>query len=395
MGIYFFTAAISSWLIWLEERIDNKNKNLKRFIIFLAILVPSLVAGMRSNQMGTDVRTYVEPLQYFANSNDNFNSYINYNGTLYNGQLFSRFEKGYVTLIYLCSRLDKGLFLTFFISEFIIVSMTIFGLIKFNKKVHISICLGFFIFLTFFYNLSFNLVRQCIAMFILLYAFNFLIRKEWIKYLIAVVIAMLFHISAIFAGILILLIYYFLYNNEGKTKLKMGDLTIQNEELKIFWIGLVGVIVLLLPSLIKGIFSSSIFSTYLNYIPDSINFSMLQIAIKLPFLIIILLEWNNMKDNPLRYFYLSISIIDILLSQFSGQSSSASASQYGARISWYTSVFYIYSVSSALMADKNKNKRILLTIFLVLFLIAYWYIFTVVLNYNETFPYVFASNLLN
>ena len=204
-----------------------------------------------------------------------------------------------------------------------------------------------------------------------------------------------FHISAIFAGLLILLIYYFLYNSEGKTKLKMGDLTIQNEELKIFWIGLVGVIVLLLPSLIKGIFSSSTFSTYLNYIPDSINFSMLQMAIKLPFLIIILLGWNNMKDNPLRYFYLSISIIDILLSQFSGQSSSASASQYGARISWYTSVFYIYSVPSALMADKNKNKRILLTIFLVLFLIAYWYIFTVVLNYNETFPYVFASNLLN
>ena len=102
-----------------------------------------------------------------------------------------------------------------------------------------------------------------------------------------------------------------------------------------------------------------------------------------------------MKDNPLRYFYLSIAIIDILLSQFSGQSSSASASQYGARISWYTSVFYIYSIPSALMADKNKNKRILLTIFLVLFLIAYWYIFTVVLNYNETFPYIFARNLLN
>ena len=36
-----------------------------------------------------------------------------------------------------------------------------------------------------------------------------------------------------------------------------------------------------------------------------------------------------MRENPLRYFYLSIAIIDIFLSQFSGQSASASASEFG------------------------------------------------------------------
>ena len=99
-----------------------------------------------------------------------------------------------------------------------------------------------------------------------------------------------------------------------------------------------------------------------------------------------------MRENPLRYFYLSIAIIDIFLSQFSGQSASASASEFGSRISWYTSIFYIYSVPNALMSDKIKNRRLLLTIFLVLFLIVYWIIFTVILNYNETFPYAFSNN---
>lgn len=98
-----------------------------------------------------------------------------------------------------------------------------------------------------------------------------------------------------------------------------------------------------------------------------------------------------MKKNRLRYFYLAIALMDILLSQFSGQSSSATVSEYGARISWYTSAFYIYSIPNALKTDLNKNRKIILTIGLVVFLSIYWYYFTVVLNYNDTFPYVFSN----
>lgn len=392
MAIYIFTAIISSWIIWIDERISDRNTNLKKWLLFFAILIPAIVAGMRASNIGTDVRTYIAPLQYFANSSDHYNEYINFNGYLYNGQLFSRFEKGYVSLIYLCSRFDKSLFLTFFVSELLILASLIGGLYEFDKINHLSICLGFFIFFTFFYNLSFNLARQCIAMFILLFGFNFLVRKEWIKYICIVLIAMLFHTSAAI-GIIFLLIYWFLYDNGGKTSLNLGNFRLSNNDFKVLCITIISLIIIFLPSLLKNIFSSSAaFAIYTNYIPDTINLSFQQLAIKLPFLIIILIEWRSMRENPLRYFYLSIAIIDIFLSQFSGQSASASASEFGSRISWYTSIFYIYSVPNALMSDKIKNRRLLLTIFLVLFLIVYWIIFTVILNYNETFPYAFSNN---
>ena len=385
MFIYIFTATISSWIIWFEEKISNKNSRFKKFLLLIAILIPAIVAGMRADTIGTDVRTYIEPLQYFAASSNKFSEYINYNGLLFNGEYLLRFEKGYLSLIYLCSRIDKSLFLTFFVSEFIILGTLIIGLYEFNKKYPLSLCLGFFIFLTFFYNLSFNLSRQCIAIFILFFGFNFLIRNEWVKYIIAVLIAMLFHNSA-FIGIFFLLIYYFLAD---KVKDKSNFFT--NTELKVLIITVISLVVVLMPSLIKHIFSSTIFNTYLNYIPDSIHLSMRQLIIKLPFLIIILMEWKNMEKNPLRYFFITIALLDILLSQFSGQSSFATVSEYGARISWYTSAFYIYSVPNALNSDSNKNRKIILMLGLVIFLSIYWYYFTVILNYNDTFPYIFSD----
>lgn len=385
MFIYIFTAAISSWIIWFEEKISNKDNRFKKILLLIAILIPAIVAGMRADTIGTDVRTYIGPLQYFAASSNNFAEYINYNGLLFNGEYLLRFEKGYLSLIYLCSRIDKSLFLTFFVSELIILSTLIIGLYEFNKKYPLSIGLGFFIFLTFFYNLSFNLSRQCIAIFILFLGFNFLIRKEWIKYIITIFIAVLFHNSAVI-GVFFLFIYYFLDD-----KAKDNNNLFTSSELKVLMITIIGLVILFMPSLIKHIFSSTLLNTYLNYIPDSIHLSVRQLIIKLPFLIIILIEWENMKKNRLRYFYLAIALMDILLSQFSGQSSSATVSEYGARISWYTSAFYIYSIPNALKTDLNKNRKIILTIGLVVFLSIYWYYFTVVLNYNDTFPYVFSN----
>lgn len=286
--------------------------------------------------------------------------------------------------------MTKACFLNFFASEVIILSTLIAGLYKFNKKYRVSLCLSFFIFLTLFYNSSFNLVRQCIAIFILFYGFNFLIRKEWIKYIITIVIAMLFHNSAII-GVLFLLIYWFLYGKEEKRKSKTENI-FNNNYLKIICIAIVGLILTFMPIVMKRIFSSSpLFAQYLGYIPDTISLSISQLVVKLPFLIIILIEWKSMKDNPLRYFYLLMAIIDILFSQFSGYSALSTASAFAGRISAYTSAFYIYSVPNALMLDVNKNRKIILMFVLILFLIVYWYHFTIVLNYNETFPYVFSS----
>ena len=55
MAIYIFTAIISSWIIWIDEKISDRNTNLKKWLLFFAILIPAIVAGMRASNIGTDV----------------------------------------------------------------------------------------------------------------------------------------------------------------------------------------------------------------------------------------------------------------------------------------------------------------------------------------------------
>lgn len=82
-------------------------------MILSAILIPALVAGGRANVVGTDIRSYAEPLQNFANLNNNFTDFLNFQGFLSNGQPFQRFEKGYVSLVYFASRVTPKIWFDF------------------------------------------------------------------------------------------------------------------------------------------------------------------------------------------------------------------------------------------------------------------------------------------
>src|SRR5699024_12681418 len=67
--------------------------------------------------------------------------FINFQGILNNGQPFQRFEKGYVTLIYLSSRVTPKLWFNFFVTELIILVCVVLGMIKFSRIRNISLCI--------------------------------------------------------------------------------------------------------------------------------------------------------------------------------------------------------------------------------------------------------------
>lgn len=388
MIIYIVTASASCLLIWLEEKLSSKNKIGKILMLVLSILIPTLVAAFRSDIIGTDVRTYVKPIQDWANSNSTYSDFINYSGTLINGEPFNRFEKGYVSLVYFCSRINSSLSFNLFVSELIMIGCVLYGLIKFNRIRKISIVLGLFVFYTIFYNMSFNMVRQSIAMFILLFGFNYLLKEEWLKYFVIVVLAYLFHDSAII-GLLFFVVYYFLYcKKQGKYNFSIRNKVITNEMLQTAIVILIGLILLLILPILRNIINAMGFSQYAAYIPSHINFALRQILVRLPFLLVLLAEWQDNKDNKLRYFYLIMFLTDIFVSQFSGNETTSTG--YGSRIAWYAAVFYIYALPD-MLNTKNKGKEIILTVLLVIYLIIYWYVFTVVLNYNATVPYIFAG----
>lgn len=386
MTIYVLTISISTFLLYFKTKLKD-NPLLRNVLILFAILLPAIIAGGRANTIGTDIKSYAEPLQRFANLNSNFTDFINFQGILNNGQPFQRFEKGYVTLIYLSSRVTPKLWFNFFVTELIILVCVVLGMIKFSRIRNISLCIGIFIFFTFFYNMSFNLIRQSLAMFILFYGFSYLVKKEWIKYIITIFVASLFHSSAII-GCLFMFVYWLLYRNT-KTQLYFklnNDHVLSEQALLSLFLSLMVVIALFSPAIIKEILSSFNLSKYVSYLPSSIKGSWIELITRLPFFAILLVEWRNNSKNKLRYFYLVMTVLDICLSQLSGNDSAATV--FGSRISWYTSVFYIYSMSDMLEVKKD-TKTLVSKILLILYLCIYWYVFTVVLNYNETVPYIF------
>ena len=200
-----------------------------------------------------------------------------------------------------------------------------------------------------------------------------------------------FHRTAMF-GLLILLIYYFVV---GKAWNKNVDVLITKNSsfsisLSVFYslipVLVVGILVLM-PNLFSAILNFGGFSRYtdLYFVNNTVSFSWGNFALRLPFLIILIMQWRHLKtnDNRLRYFYLTITIIDILLTQLSGRST------YASRIGYYTTVFYLYAVPDEIAAENSILKRYAMYVFIIVCVVLYWYYFMVVLGYNETVPYVF------
>ncbi|WP_265668821.1 EpsG family protein [Lactobacillus amylovorus] len=385
MWIYLINTLFSCIFFKSADIIYRKNHKNYLYIIFLLliIVISSSIAGFRSDQVGTDVRVYAEPLQQLANYTTNFRDFLNNN-------LFAvGIEKGYLSLIFLVSRFTSKLFVSQLLVELIIMSCLIIGIWKFRKIQHIYIysVIGILIFYCFFYNTSFNMIRQSIAMFILFYSFNFLVKREKVKWLICFIIAFLFHTSAVM-GLLIAIIYLLTCDQNKRINFEFnnGNFGANLSFLRAGIIFLVTSIVIFFPSLLVGLMHIAKLDLYVNrYLSGAtLQLSISNLMIRLLLLSTLFIEWNSMskQNNKLKYFYILISLIDILLFQLSG---------YTKRIGWYTSMFYIYSIPDALENDDNKTRQITLVTVLSMALLVYWYFYSVIINYGETVPYVFGN----
>lgn len=383
MWIYILNIILSSLLFIGADIVYRKNKQ-NYFYIFLLlgiILISSAIAGFRGDTIGTDVLVYAEPLQRLANVTDKFSDYLNNN-------MFIGVEKGYLALIFLVSRFSNKLFASQLIVEFIILASFIIGIWKFRKFRNIYsysvICI--FIFYCFFYNLSFNMIRQSIAIFILFLSFNYLFQNEYIKYCIGTVIAILFHSSAIIA-VPVALIYIMTRDNNEKLTIKynVSEVSQNSSFFRSLIILLVAATLLLIPKSWGEILHLAGLDIYTSRYMSmfSLHLSYSNLGIRLLLLSVLLIEWNNMSanKNKLRYFYLVTAVLDIFLFSFSG---------YIIRIGWYTTSIYMYSIPDAL-GYESKDKKIILTLILIIGLMGYWYFYNVMVGYNDTVPYIFGN----
>lgn len=364
MLIYILCFSIVILFTYLLEK-NRKEKNVKIFeyiYITIIVVVITLFAGFRDETVGTDVHVYAEPV---LNAVNNYGFEFAYNT--------ANVEFLFVVLAQIASWIDGDLNTFLIIIQFI---MTIFVMVAIlNEKVKKkSIILYILTYLTMFYGIGFNLMRQSIAMTIILYSFKFVKEEKLIKYCIFILLASLFHSTAIF--MIILYPLWKLLNNKDSVIIKTFVL-----------IGIVGVIAFI-PKILTLLIEINLlplkFERYVEDINNStINIQFLLTGVKLIFLAICFIICKYSKDRKVDSFCFFLLLMDIILFQL------GALAPFIERISYYFGIVgYMEIIPKSISVVKQDKFNIgAMYMGVSCLLLIYFYISFVYLKISSIIPY--------
>lgn len=330
--------------------------NTKRKKIFMIIIfsILTLIAMLRSWKVGVDTEQYYRNFTVIANLGWDEVDVL-------------RYESGYFYLCKILSCISKDPHILIIISSFIIIP----SVGRFIYKYSSNVALSTFIYITlniYFFHLTG--MRQSLAIAILLYGIDFLLERKNFKFMLIVIIASLFHSSAV---ILIVLIWI--------NKLKYGRKTYFNTIFTaiigfIFYKPVFGIISQILPKYQGYITStfgeSNYFGALLQFI---VGLTVYTFCNKFYFF------KDNEKQNNISRLALRCVSITVCL-----QAMTMRMNIIG-RMSPYFWIFSIIAFPDAIKSIKSKNKSewILIVLF-VLFL--YWLIIGIYRpEWNGVIPY--------
>ncbi len=192
--LLYFTVGVSCILA------AKNAKKRPKFSFWFIVIVLSLLAGLRHASVGIDTPAYVDLLSQLETGWKNALNNID--------------EKGFILLSYLMAQITDGytwLLLAFaFITNFFIVKRL------FEARDYISFPWAIFIYYCQYYFMTFNIMRQWIALAIIFYFSKYIgeEKKGTLKFVIAVIIATLMHKTSLLA-LAIVLIYYFVKKSKN------------------------------------------------------------------------------------------------------------------------------------------------------------------------------------
>lgn len=300
--LYLAVIFVSVFFVYISER---KGKSYEKMPLAVAVILPSILAGLRSDEIGTDVLVYGKLMMQEADRVSSF-AELNRIDTTYT-------EYGYRFFAYLISRIFDGTGWLLFYTEILILGCVIYALYAFKDD--ISMWKGYACFMFCQYHVSLNLMRQSMAIAILLVAFCYLRRKNYLKFIIISLIATCIHSFSLIIAILMLIIW--LAKNSIKTRHQKMFLIAFGIGLVVFW----QYFVISLSKILRGPLYR-----YARYLADNNNSKVpLQAVLTSPsflinlfFFITAYITMNNQKndnedyDNVL-FFYSVLGIVGTFL----------------------------------------------------------------------------------
>lgn len=388
MWPYIICFIITSLFAALDEYCINRIYKYKRLHIFCAIVVillPAILAGCRDYTIGTDVNVYAKPVFDRARYSSSFLSLSNSVSNSYMGSI----EPGFLLLAFIVSRFttDAHWFLfaiSLFIGVFIYASL-------YRMREHCSMFLGTLIYLTMIYPDSLNLMRQCMAISIILFSITFLLEKKFVRYFSLIIISYFFHRSALIA--LTIPIVCWVIGDDRKTA------NAESIKVKIKWWLRVIVLSLLIAGFTIGFQAISqmliaygiVSSKYLNFVTQ-INSDQLSTRAVFYYFLIAIIIFGRRNQNWYGYTFLTIEIANLILYSLRSQM------VWLYRVGLYFMYCRIFSASQVHLrlgqifrTGKIKHEDIY-AVLCIIFCILYWQFFYVIWNNNEIIPY--TSQLL-
>ena len=352
LTVYTFTILVTHY----AEKIDKCKKNSKKTIIllFIAAFIPCLLAGMRDISVGTDTGGYANLLMKYALSSNSFSELRSIDRTYT--------EIGYQLFVYLITRVTSNFGILLFLTEFLVLIPYMYSLYILRNKVSMTYAISIFMFC--YYHISLNLMRQSIAMSLIMLAFVLYINKKRIWSLIIIVFECSIHRFTIVIATLLMLFWIFrnLYDNKRK---------------RFVFISLMLCMLCSLEFLISRIFPVFLvgyYDKYLKYISGEQGVGFLTIITSPSFLLytlIFILFWmifsyKKLADNSeFENAIFMISFFSVLCYFLQG------ALTFANRITYYLLPFYSIFVS-LVMGYRGLIKQRDKVIILYLFLILYW-----------------------
>lgn len=342
MEVYYVTivaVTFSSFLsqLSLTERFEkhslkNKETQIKnRLLVWFTGVVLILVSGLRWG-VGTDYWQYSRNYNYYVQ--DVWEDFRTLN------------EPGLKLIAKLASLVNDDYVVMFFLAAVVTVGLVVWTISKYSNAFAFSILLYIF---SGSWHGSFNIVRQFLAGAILFAGHRYIVERKFIKYMLVVAIASLFHISA-----LAMIVLYFIPNR----KLKPKEI--------VFLIGIMVLITLsydyvfgLIESMREGSMADS------DYANRQIN--ILRIVISAAPLSVYFLMTDKRRLSDSDHFYVNVMLVNTAI-WLMGYNSA-----YLVRFAIYTDVFAVLAYPRILRFNHKYIEILVKTAILVLFFI-YWYI---------------------
>lgn len=183
MAIYIPMTILSVFFMWMACHVKRRQK---KICLSISLVIPVLVAMFRYNN-GADYLMYLRMMKLAEQSGSSVATFSS----------LKDIELGFWSLLKLCGFLWNGkYFLTYGLITLIICGFIYAAIWQNSLNPILSVYL---LFATGLYFDGYNALRQYIAVAIIVYAYKYMLKGEFKKYLIAVVIAFVFHYSAVIA----------------------------------------------------------------------------------------------------------------------------------------------------------------------------------------------------